>query len=88
MGATKALFANGPLFELAAAILAIVFGVLSSVRTWAFRRRTGRNPWGIHPNLWAAIGFCLGIVGWALAHLACVTTPESSLLGATARSAS
>lgn len=65
---------NGTLFTVVALALAVLFGVMSGVRTSMFRRQFGRNPWGIHPNVWLAIGFVLGIIGMCLAFLACATT--------------
>jgi hypothetical protein len=65
---------NGTLFTVLAIALAVLFGVMSGVRTSLFRRQFGRNPWGIHPNLWLAIGFLLGVIGMCLAFLACATT--------------
>jgi Protein of unknown function (DUF2510) len=65
---------NGTLFTVVALALAVLFGVMSGVRTSLFRRQFGRNPWGIHPNLWLAIGFVLGVIGMCLAFLACATT--------------
>ncbi len=65
---------NGTLFTVVALALAVLFGVMSGVRTSLFRRQFGRNPWGIHPNVWLAIGFVLGVIGMCLAFLACATT--------------
>jgi hypothetical protein len=65
---------GGPLFMVLVVVLAVLFGVVSYVRTANFRRRLGRNPWGIHPNVWMIIGFFLGLIGMCLAFLACATT--------------
>jgi hypothetical protein len=59
--------------------LAIVFGLLSYVRTGSFRQRNGQNPWGIHPIVWGVAGFFFGIIGLLLALLACVTTKSRPL---------
>ncbi len=64
--------------ETLALALAIVFAVLSFVWTTAFRRRLGRNPWGIHPNLWLVIGFLLGPIGAFLAFVSCAATRVGS----------
>jgi hypothetical protein len=65
---------NGPVITVLFVVVTILFAALAYVRTAAFRRRSGRNPWGIHPNLWLVIGFFLGIIGACLAYLACLTT--------------
>jgi hypothetical protein len=70
-----------PSEETLAVVLAVVFGVLSFARTAAFRRRLGRNPWGLHPNLWLVVGFLLGPIGAALAFLACATTRVGPAFG-------
>jgi hypothetical protein len=68
---------NGPVVTVLFVVVTILFAALAYVRTAAFRRRSGRNPWGIHPNLWLVIGFFLGIIGACLAYLACLTTRPS-----------
>ncbi len=73
---------NGTLFTVVALALAVLFGVMSGVRTSLFRRQFGRNPWGIHPNIWLAIGFVLGVIGMCLAFLACATTRVDHRIGA------
>jgi hypothetical protein len=65
---------NGPVVTVLFVVVTILFAALAYVRTAAFRRLSGRNPWGIHPNLWLVIGFLLGIIGACLAYLACLTT--------------
>jgi len=55
-------------------LLAVVFGVLSYLRTGSFRQRSGQNPWGIHPIVWGLAGFLFGVIGLLLALLACLTT--------------
>jgi Protein of unknown function (DUF2510) len=65
---------TGSLFSVLVLVIAALFGALSYVRTVSFRRRMGRNPWGIHPLAWLAIGCFLGIFGMCLALLACATT--------------
>lgn len=65
---------SGSLFSIAVLVVAAVFGALSYARTVSFRRRIGRNPWGIPPLAWLAIGCFLGIIGMCLALLACATT--------------
>jgi type IV secretory pathway VirB2 component (pilin) len=61
--------------------LAVLFAALCFARTATFRRRLGRSPWGIHPNLWLVIGFLLGPIGACLALLACVTTRVGPAFG-------
>jgi hypothetical protein len=70
-----------PSEETLALVLAVVGGALSFVRTAAFRRRLGRNPWGLHPSLWMAVGFLLGPIGACLAFLACATTRVGPAFG-------
>ena len=65
---------NGPVVTALFAIVTVLFAALSYVRTAAFRRMSGRSPWGIHPNLWLVIGFVLGLIGMCLAYLACMTS--------------
>lgn len=61
--------------------LAVLFAALCFVRTATFRRRLGRSPWGVHPNVWLVIGFLLGPIGACLALLACVTTRVGPAFG-------
>lgn len=67
--------------ETLAVILAVLFAAVSFARTAAFRRRLGRNPWGVHPNLWLVIGFLFGPIGACLAFLACATTRVGPAFG-------
>ncbi len=60
---------------------AVLFAAGSFAKTASFRRRLGRNPWGIHPNLWLVIGFALGPIGAFLAFLACATTRVGPAFG-------
>jgi hypothetical protein len=62
-------------------VLAVVFAGLCFARAATFRRRLGRSPWGIHPNLWLVIGFLLGPIGAFLTLLACATTRVSQAFG-------
>ncbi len=55
-------------------LLAVVFAGLSYARTTNFRRRTGRNPWGVPPVAWLIIGFFFGVFGMLASLLACATT--------------
>jgi hypothetical protein len=73
---------NGLVSELVV-VLAIVFAGLAYVRTTAFRRQVGRNPWGVPPAIWLLAGFLLGLIGLALAVVACATTrvPTPDLAG-------
>ena len=51
----------------------VLFAVVSATSARRlFRRRIGRNPWGVHPALWLGVGFILGPIGACLALLACV----------------
>jgi hypothetical protein len=43
---------GGSVFTLLVGILAVLFGAACYARTATFRRRIGRNPWGIHPYVW------------------------------------
>ena len=61
--------------------VAIVCAAICFARTAVFRRRLGRNPWSVHPNLWLAIGFLFGPIGAGLAFLACATTRVSPAFG-------
>jgi hypothetical protein len=72
---------GGPLFTVIVVVLAVLFGVVCYVRTARFRRRLGRSPWGIHPNVWMIIGFFLGLIGVCLAFLACATTRVGPAFG-------
>jgi hypothetical protein len=72
---------NGAVVTALFIVVTVLFAVLAYVRTAAFRRRLGRNPWGIHPNLWLVIGFVLGIIGLCLAYLACLTTRVGPAFG-------
>lgn len=65
---------GGPLLTVLSGFLALLFAALCYTRTATFRRRVGRNPWGIHPGLWMVIGFFLSLIGVCLAFLACATT--------------
>jgi hypothetical protein len=65
---------GGSIFTLLVGILAVLFGAACYARTATFRRRIGRNPWGIHPYVWTVIGVLLGIFGLCFAFLACATT--------------
>jgi hypothetical protein len=67
--------------ETVAVVFAVLFAAVSFARTANFRRRLGRNPWGIHPNLWLVIGFALGPIGACLAFLACATTRVGPAFG-------
>ncbi|MGH8996452.1 MAG: DUF2510 domain-containing protein [Acidimicrobiales bacterium] len=60
--------------ELVLVAVEILFGAFCYARTATFRRRFGRSPWGVHPNLWLAIGFILGPIGACMALLACVAS--------------
>src|ERR1700722_17543031 len=59
--------------------LAVVFGLLSYLRTGSFRQRSGQNPWGIHPIAWGVAGFFFGVIGLLVALLACMTTKPRPL---------
>jgi hypothetical protein len=59
--------------------LAVVFGLLSYLRTGSFRQRSGQNPWGIHPIAWGVAGFFFGVIGLLIALLACMTTKTRPL---------
>ncbi len=59
--------------------LAVVFGLLSYLRTGSFRQRTGQNPWGIPPVAWGVAGFFFGVIGLLVALLACMTTKARPL---------
>ena len=59
--------------------LAVVFGLLSYLRTGSFRQRNGQNPWGIHPIAWGVAGFFFGVIGLLVALLACITTKPRPL---------
>jgi hypothetical protein len=72
---------GGTFFTVLVVVLAVLFGVVCYVRTTNFRRRLGRNPWGIHPNVWMIIGFFLGLIGVCLAFLACATTRVGPAFG-------
>jgi Protein of unknown function (DUF2510) len=60
--------------ELVLVAVEILFEAFCYARTATFRRRFGRSPWGVHPNLWLAVGFILGPIGACLALLACVAS--------------
>lgn len=60
-------------------VLGIVFAGLAYASTNAFRRRTGRNPWGIPPLVWLVLGFFFGVFGTLLSLLACATSRARSL---------
>ncbi|GEM_PF-2006534 len=65
-------------------LFALLFGALAYGRAAAFRRRFGRNPWGIAPGVWLLIGFLFSAFGLVLTLLACATTrvgPLSTLTG-------
>jgi len=72
---------GGPLFTVVVGVLAVLFGVACYARTATFRRRIGRNPWGIHPYVWLVIGVFLGIIGLCFAFLACATTRARPAFG-------
>jgi hypothetical protein len=78
---------TSPSNEVIVVALAVLFAALCFARTATFRRRLGRSPWGIHPNLWLAIGFFLGPIGGCLAFLACATTRVGPAFGAPAHHA-
>jgi hypothetical protein len=65
---------EGTTASIALFFLAVVFAVLSYLRTGSFRQRSGQNPWGIHPIVWGVAGFIFGIIGLLIALLACLTT--------------
>jgi hypothetical protein len=39
--------------------LGVVFGMLSFMRTNAYKRRTGASPWHIHPLVWGGVSVCV-----------------------------
>jgi|HubBroStandDraft_1064217.scaffolds.fasta_scaffold89697_2 hypothetical protein len=71
----------GTTASLALFFLAVVFAVLSYLRTGSFRQRSGQNPWGIHPIVWGVAGFIFGIIGLLIALLACLTTKPRPATG-------
>src|SRR4029077_830506 len=59
-------------------VFGLVFGVLSFLRTWRFRQRTGVNPWHIHPIIWGLVSVPIAILGTLLSAIACSTTKVPS----------
>jgi hypothetical protein len=55
-------------------VFGTIFALLSYLRTQSFRQRTGINPWGIPPMVWAVASFFIAIFGTLLSIIACVTT--------------
>ena len=55
-------------------IFGTILAVLSYVRTENFRKRTGVNPWGIPPLVWAIVSFFVIVLGTLLSIIACATT--------------
>jgi hypothetical protein len=70
------------------AVVALLFGVLAYLRTSAFRRQRGQNPWGMSPGVWLVVGILLGLIGMILALIACATTRRGTVAPATAPGAS
>ena len=58
--------------------LGVVFGVLSFVRTNAYKQRTGSSPWHIHPIFWGIASVFVWMFGTLLSIIACSTSAHSS----------
>jgi len=52
----------------------VVFGVLSFMRTNAYKQRTGTSPWHIHPLVWGVASVFVVIFGTLLSIIACSTS--------------
>ena len=66
------------IFNPVIALLLVLFAVVAFTRALRFRRATGRNPWGIHPVVWFALGLIFGLLGSLLCLVAIITsTPRS-----------
>ncbi len=55
-------------------VILVVAAGLAFGRAVAFRRATGRNPWGIHPVVWLVIGLLFGLLGSLLCLIAVLTS--------------
>jgi hypothetical protein len=49
----------------------MMFGVLSFARTNAYKQRTGRSPWHIHPVVWGVASVFVAVFGTLLSIIAC-----------------
>src|SRR5271166_4228449 len=58
--------------------LGAVFGVLSFMRTNAFKQRTGTSPWHIHPLVWGLASVFVAVFGTLLSIIACSTSPQAA----------
>lgn len=52
-------------------VLGVMFGVLSFARTNAYKQRTGRSPWHIHPVVWGVASVFVAVFGTLLSIIAC-----------------
>jgi hypothetical protein len=55
-------------------VVLVLFAGLAFLRATAFRRLTGRNPWGIHPVVWLVLGLLFGLIGSLLCLIAVLTS--------------
>jgi hypothetical protein len=49
----------------------VFFGVLSFMRTNAYKQQTGNSPWHIHPVVWGIASVFVAIFGTLLSMIAC-----------------
>lgn len=54
-------------------LFGVFFGVLSFMRTNAYKHRTGNSPWHIHPIVWGIASVFSAIFGTVLSLIACST---------------
>lgn len=52
-------------------LFGVFFGVLSFMRTNAYKQRTGNSPWHIHPIVWGVASVFVAIFGTLLSMIAC-----------------
>ena len=59
-------------------LFGLVFGVLSFMRTNAYKQQTGSSPWHIHPIVWGVASVFVAIFGTLLSIIACSTRARTA----------